>query len=68
MYCVHHIFPSTGEWGSTTVDTLAQAQAWYDCKLAARNSVPRVLTLYDPQGCILQQHTGCNSSVGRAPA
>lgn len=57
MFKVHHVFPSTGEWGSTEVETLAEAESWYECKRKARNSIASVLTLYDPTGCILKQET-----------
>jgi len=57
MFKVHHVFPSTGEWGSTEVETLTEAEAWYECKHKAKNSVGSVLTLYDPTGRVLKQET-----------
>ena len=48
MYKVHHIFPETGEWGSTHVDTLCEAYAWYRCKLAGRSVLQRVVTVFGP--------------------
>lgn len=48
MYKVHHVFPETGEWASTNVDTLCEAYSWYKCKLAGRTVLRCVVTLFGP--------------------
>jgi hypothetical protein len=57
MFKVHHIFPSTGEWGATIVDKLEEAESWYECKRKARNSIGSVLTLYDANDNVIKQET-----------
>ena len=63
MFKVHHIFPSTGEWGSVEVETLEEADSWYTCKLKARNIIPSVVTLYDKDDNIIKQIMLGSSSV-----
>lgn len=57
MYNVHHVFPTTSEWGSVIVDTLEEAEQWYECKRKSRNSIGVVLTLYDVDDNIVKQET-----------
>lgn len=58
MYKVHHVFPSTGEWGATIVDTLEEAEGWYECKRKAKNSISSVLTLYEDDRIVKQETFG----------
>ena len=57
MYKVHHIFPETGEWGSTNVDTLCKALAWYRVKVLAPRVAPsNVVTLFGPNDEVIMRH------------
>jgi hypothetical protein len=55
MYKVHHVFPTTGEWGCTQVDTLCEAHAWYQCKLAGKTVMNRVVTLFGPDDEVIMK-------------
>jgi hypothetical protein len=63
MFRVHHIFPSTGEWGSVEVDTLEEALTWYDCKIKARNVISSIVTLYEDNNILKQTMLGSSSVV-----
>lgn len=55
MFKVHHVFPSSGEWGSTIVDTLEEAEGWFECKTRSRGVIQSIVTLYDNDENILKQ-------------
>ena len=48
------MFPSTGEWASLEVDTLEEAEKWYECKLLAKNTIKVIVTLYDSYDNVLK--------------
>lgn len=56
MYKVHHIFPETGEWGSTNVDTLCEALNWYRVKVLAPRVAPNVVTLFGRNDEVIMRH------------
>ena len=57
-YTVLHEFPTTGEWGSTTVATLTEAEAWFECKTKTQPGIQRVVTMVDSAGTTIKTHCG----------
>ena len=42
------------EWSAVQVDTEAEAEVWWNCRMGGKSSARRVHTMFNPQGAVVR--------------